>query len=55
VPLYFNLVGTVAHIEETTPDNPLHPSPVLLLDTVERIERVVLSGSAWSGPHPLRR
>ena len=51
--LYFNLIGTIADVDETTPDNPLHPSPVLLLDTDDRIERIVLPTSAWAGPRDL--
>ncbi len=50
MPLYFSLVATIADVDETTPENPLHPSPVLLLDTEDNIERVVLPPAAWLGP-----
>jgi hypothetical protein len=45
--LYFNLVGTIADVDETTTDNPSHPAPVLLIDTEDKIERVVLPASVW--------
>ena len=48
--LYFNVVGTIADVDSTTRDSPLHPAPVLLIETDEAIERVVLSQRAWSGP-----
>jgi hypothetical protein len=50
VPLYFNLVGTVADVDETTPEHPCHPSPVILIDTDDKIERFVLPAWAWPGP-----
>ena len=48
--LYFNVIGTIADVDSTTPDSPLHPSPVLLVETDEAIERIVLPERAWSGP-----
>ena len=48
--LYFNLVGTLADIDETTAENPLHPAPVLLIEIDDEIERVVLPATAWSSP-----
>ncbi len=53
MPLYFNLVGTIADVDETTPDNPAHPSPVVLLETDDKIERVVAPAAAWDGPREL--
>ena len=47
VPLYFNLVGTIADVDETTPEDPSHPAPVFLIDTEDKIERVVLPASVW--------
>ena len=47
MPLYFELVGTIADVDETTTENPSHPSPVLLIDTEDKIERIVLPASVW--------
>ena len=46
-----SLVGTIPDVDETTPDNPRHPSPVLLLEVsdAQPITRVVLPRSAWDG------
>ncbi len=49
MPLYFQFVGTIADVDDTTSENALHPSPVLLLDTEDNIERIVLPESAWAG------
>ncbi len=49
MPLYFQFVGTIADFDETTQDSPLHPSPIVLLETDDKIERVVLPKSTWSG------
>jgi hypothetical protein len=55
VPLCFNFVGTIADVDETTPDNPRHPSPVLLIDMGDGngIERVVLPASVWDKPRAM--
>ena len=47
--LYFDLVGTIADIDETTTENPSHPAPVLLLEACEEIHRVVLPREVWEG------
>ncbi len=49
--LIFSLVGTIADVDSTTPDNPPHPSPVLLLETDEDgITRVVMPETASPVP-----
>ncbi len=50
--IYFNLLATIADVDETTPDNPLHPATVLLLEIDdEPIQRVVVPASVWPGLH----
>ena len=45
--LYFSFIGTIADVDQTTTENPSHPAPVLLTDTEDTIERIVLPASVW--------
>ena len=45
--LYFSFIGTIADVDQTTTENPSHPARVLLIDTEDKIERIVLPASVW--------
>ena len=47
--LFLELVATIADVDETTPDSPQHPAPVLLLEACDQIHRVVLPREVWQG------
>ncbi len=53
MPLYFNLIGTIADVDQTTSDSRYHPALVVLLESDAKIERLVVPPSVWTGPRDL--
>ena len=51
--LSFTFRGKVADIDETTSDQPLHPSTLLLIEVGDTIDRVIVPASVLSDNLPL--
>jgi hypothetical protein len=45
--LSFRLTGVVADIDDTTPDEPSHPSLVVILESGDDFARIVIPASVW--------
>ena len=43
----FRLTGVVADIDDTTPDEPSHPSLVVILESGDDFARIVIPASVW--------
>jgi hypothetical protein len=45
--LFFRLTGRVADLDDTTPDEPGHPSLVLIIECGDDLARIVVSATVW--------